>query len=122
MNSMKLANDVRLTMPFLFTEENLRIVPNIETPSGRLDCACVTVSAHNILFRFSRGREGLTIDIAPAFKPSSWDDLAFILHINRGMADVMIPPPFRDMRDASSQIKAQLPLLVTQFGTERNSA
>jgi len=75
-----LAEDIRLSMPFLFHDWDTKIIPDKGTGfPPPFDYAAVIVEFLNLRARFTRGRETLIVFLAPKFSPESWHELSTIL-------------------------------------------
>src|SRR5438128_3465658 len=72
----RLANDIQISMRFLFIQDGACIIQNegVRFPPA-FDYAFVTIACNNVLLRFCRGRGELGVHVAPAFAPSDWHEL-----------------------------------------------
>jgi hypothetical protein len=78
----KLATDIRMYLPFLFSEMAGRVVPNrdVEFPPP-FDYAIVTVDVSCALLRFTRGRDHLAVQVASKAFPDRWHELSIVLTV-----------------------------------------
>jgi hypothetical protein len=104
-NQERLAAEIRLVLPFLFTEGHGEIAPNEGVPfPPPFDYAFVTVSFDRFLLRFARGRGELTIGVAPVFAPTEWHDLSLILGLMENSTD-FTRRSFRDLSEVSKTLR-----------------
>jgi len=78
-----LAQAIRLSIPFLFHDCDGKIVHEEHGSDfpPPFDYATVTVEFLNLRARFTRGRETLSVFLAPTFSPQSWHELSTILSV-----------------------------------------
>jgi hypothetical protein len=80
----------------LFATYGGRTVPNdgVEFPPG-FDYAFVTVALDYVRIRFQRGRNELSVKIAPSFAPDEWHELSLVI----SALDGSVPGSRRGVRD-----------------------
>jgi hypothetical protein len=112
----RLERDVRNELPFLFNEDQGRIVPtpNAPFPPG-FDYAFVTVEVGGLRIRFCRGRGELDVGVGAKSKPHDIYDLRLVLRL----MDEAEPPDrgsIVDLRHASRLLRAGLNRLEGALG------
>ena len=114
-NEERLAKDISLALRFLFMEGRGRIIPNegVPFPPG-FDYAFVTVARDNLLFRFTRGRGELSVNVAPTFLPTEWHSLSLVLEVLTGQSDPQ-RTNFTDFWAVSRALEPQMALLTESF-------
>jgi hypothetical protein len=115
----RLADDVRLTMRFLFTQEKGNVIPSegVPFPPG-FDCAFVTIALSNVLLRVGRGRGELGVHVAPAFSPSDWHELSLVLSVVRGDEELS-RKEFKDLWEVSRELQPQLKAIAERFSIDQ---
>jgi len=97
--------EIRLSLPFLFTEANGKIIPNIGVPfPPAFDYAFVTMCLDGFLLRFARGRGELDVYVAPVFASDDWHDLSLILSVIENAASIS-RGCFRDLSDLNQILR-----------------
>jgi hypothetical protein len=77
-----LAEDIQTYISFVFRELEGQIVPNEgESVPPPFDYAVVTIEASPFRLKFTRGRGGLAVQLAPRFSPRGWHELSTVLNV-----------------------------------------
>jgi hypothetical protein len=76
----KFAEEIRETLPFLFSAYGAQVIPNDREPRASFDFAYVTVSMSGLILRFCRGLGTTSIDVSSLRNPEQSHDLSSVLN------------------------------------------
>lgn len=108
-----LQEEIRLAMPFLFTDfRGVFLAPDERKYPAVFDYAVAIVGIDTIVLRFIRGRSQFSADISYQQEESSWFDLLEVIAVLS--PDEIISPPEADTWRVADPLKRLLPALMDE--------